>query len=49
VLVNTLLDCGFLKVVGRRERQLFNLWALATRTDLPDQQIKALAAEYFPA
>ena len=48
VLLATLEDAGFAKVVGTCRPQYFDLWALASLAPVNDEQLKAHASEYFP-
>jgi hypothetical protein len=48
VLLGTLQDAGFLKVLGRRRPKQFDLWALACMADIDDARLKELAWEFFP-
>ncbi len=48
-LAGTVKQCGFANVASmRRGYPFFDLFALATKTELPDPQLRALAAEHFP-
>ena len=48
VLVGTLQEMGFTKVLGRRRPQQFDLWAIACVADLDDAALKKMAREFFP-
>ena len=48
VLLGTLQDAGFSKVLGRRRPKQFDLWALACMADVDDVRLKDLAREFFP-
>ncbi len=39
---------GFASVVGKRWESGFELWVLATKTPIPEGELKRLAAEHFP-
>jgi hypothetical protein len=47
VLLATLQSAGFAKVVGYSRPQNFDLWALATKSDLSDEAIRNIAAHFF--
>ncbi len=48
VLMGTLQDSGFAKVVGLRRAQAFDLWALASVGDVEEGEIRRLASGFFP-
>lgn len=49
VLVGTLQAAGFPRVAAlRRPHPFYDLWALATRADLPEKEVRSLAAAHFP-
>ncbi len=48
VLLATFQSAGFSKVVGTCRPQFFDLWTLASVSNLADEQIRQLAGEYFP-
>lgn len=49
VMVGTLQGAGFAKVaVKRRPHPYYDLWALATMRDLPEDEVRALAVQHFP-
>ncbi|MDP3744229.1 MAG: methyltransferase domain-containing protein [Methylotenera sp.] len=48
VLIATLESAGFSKVVGNCRPECFDLWALASVSDLDDAIVIKLASEYFP-
>ena len=47
VLLATLEQAGFAKVVGSRRPQLFDLWALATMSVIDDDALRTKAAHFF--
>jgi ubiquinone/menaquinone biosynthesis C-methylase UbiE len=47
VLLATLEQAGFAKVVGFRRPQLFDLWALASVTGIDDDALRTKAAKFF--
>ncbi|MDQ0521793.1 class I SAM-dependent methyltransferase [Methylobacterium gregans] len=47
-LVAALAEAGFAKVFARRRPMNFDLWALATVRELPDEEITKLAAVMLP-
>lgn len=47
VLLATLESAGFAKVVGLRHPQAFELWALASKSEIEDELLRAQAAKYF--
>jgi hypothetical protein len=47
VLLATLQNAGFTKVVGNRRPQAFDLWGLATVSEIEDELIRIKAAQYF--
>lgn len=50
VMVGTLQGAGFAKVAAkRRPHPYYDLWALATMSNMPEAEIRALAALHFPA
>lgn len=48
VLVATLQAAGFKTVASICRPAHFDLWALASKSDRDDAQLRALAAEHFP-
>lgn len=49
VLTHTLHLAGFPKVAAkRRGHDKYDIWALASKSDLSDQEMKVLAQEHFP-
>lgn len=48
VLLATLESAGFSKVVGNCRPEYFDLWALASVSDIDDAILIKLASEYFP-
>lgn len=48
VLMGTLQDSGFGKVVGHRRPQAFDLWALASVCEVEDGEIRRSAGGFFP-
>lgn len=49
VLVGTLRAAGFPVVIDRRRPQYFDLWALASKSSRPEEELRALAIAHFPA
>lgn len=49
VLMQTLYGCGFKTVAAARREAYFDLWALATKSPMPDDALWALAREHFPS
>ncbi|HEY8572619.1 class I SAM-dependent methyltransferase [Phenylobacterium sp.] len=47
-LVNALTAAGFLKVAAKRRRPFLDLWAVASKADLPEAELQALARAHFP-
>lgn len=48
-LVETLRTTGFRSVAGQQRDSAFALWVLATKSPMPEQELKCLAAEHFPS
>ena len=48
VLSATLIASGFKSTAVMARANHFDLWALATKTELPEDELRQLAAEYFP-
>jgi len=49
VLGGTLHSAGFAKVaINRRAHPSYDLWAIATKAEMDDVELRALAAEHFP-
>ena len=48
VLTGTLLAAGFKGAAAMARPNCFDLWALATKTELPEDELRQLAAEHFP-
>ena len=48
VLTGTLLGAGFKGAAVMARPSCFDLWALATKTELPEDELRQLAAEHFP-
>jgi len=49
VLVATLQAAGFKTVASMRRAKHFDLWALATKSERSESQLRELAVEHFPA
>jgi predicted SAM-dependent methyltransferase len=49
VLVATLQATGFKAVASRTRAQHFDLWALASKSELSEDHLRQLAADHFPA
>ncbi|MGZ4957167.1 MAG: class I SAM-dependent methyltransferase [Methylobacter sp.] len=47
-LVETVRDAGFRSVAGRRRDTSFDLWVVAAKQHLPEQEIQALMDIYLP-
>jgi predicted SAM-dependent methyltransferase len=47
VLLATLQNAGFAKVVGNRRSHAFDLWGLATMSEIEDDLLRTKAAKYF--
>ena len=48
VLMGTLQAAGFQGVVGRQRPQVFDLWALATKSAMDEAALRKMAAEHLP-
>jgi predicted O-linked N-acetylglucosamine transferase (SPINDLY family)/predicted SAM-dependent methyltransferase len=48
VLIGTLKANGFLSVVGKRRPQAFDLWVVATKGSMEDDELRALAERVLP-
>jgi SAM-dependent methyltransferase len=48
VLMGTLQAAGFKGVVGRQRPQVFDLWALATKSAMDEVALRKMAAEHLP-
>lgn len=48
VLVDTLRSTGFGGVASRTWPQRWDIWAVASRDPLPEEELRRLAAEHFP-
>lgn len=48
VLVGTLRASGFKSVASMARQKSFDLWAIATKAELSDEVLRALALEHFP-
>lgn len=48
VLCGTLVDCGFKAVASCRRPSAFDLWGVASKSPLPEAEIRSLAAGHFP-
>jgi SAM-dependent methyltransferase len=48
VLMGTLQAAGFQGVVGRQRPQVFDLWALATKSAMDEAALRSMAAEHLP-
>lgn len=48
VLRNTLLSGGFASVASRRRPAAFDLWAVAVKSAMPEEKLRALAMEHMP-
>lgn len=48
VLMATLQAAGFAKAVTLARAHAFDLWALASKADMQDDEIRALARQHFP-
>jgi predicted SAM-dependent methyltransferase len=48
VLGNTLLSCGFKSIANRRRVAHFDLWALATKSLMPETELLQLAGGHLP-
>jgi hypothetical protein len=50
VLIGTFQAAGFVGVAAaRRPHPFYDLWAVASVRALPDDQLRALAAQHFPS
>jgi len=49
VLGGTLLGCGFKSVFAHRRPAVFDLWAVAAKSAIPDAELRQLASEHIPA
>ena len=49
VLIATLQAHGFKTVAGRQREAAFDLWVVASKQEMTEEDIKQLAAEHFPA
>lgn len=49
VLIATLQSVGFASIASMARPEVFDLWAIATKNDVPDEALRALAAAHFPA
>jgi SAM-dependent methyltransferase len=47
-LTNLLMSCGFASVVSRRRPLAFDLWAVAAKSAMPEDTLRALAIQHFP-
>ena len=47
-LTKLLVQSGFQTIIGRRRPKFFDLWAVAAKAELSDEDAKALAARYLP-
>jgi len=48
VLRNTLLSGGFASVASRRRPAAFDLWAVAVKSAMPEEKLRALAMQHMP-
>ena len=48
VLAGTLQSCGFKSVASMARSKQFDLWALATKTERSEDEMRALAQAHFP-
>ena len=48
VLIATLQAAGFVGIASMARPEVFDLWVVATKSDVPDATLRALAAEHFP-
>jgi SAM-dependent methyltransferase len=48
VLLTTLKAAGFAAVAGRQRASFFDLWAVAAKNPLPDEELRKLAGQHFP-
>ena len=48
VLVGTLQAAGFQSVAGRQRPQVFDLWALATKSTVDEAVLRSMATEHLP-
>lgn len=48
VLVGTLQTAGFRRVASMARPQQFDLWAVASKSDRTEEELRALAAAHFP-
>jgi|GEM_PF-6791982 len=49
VLLATLQSNGFAAVAGKRRINAFDLWAVASKSALGDEEVRQLAATYLPS
>ena len=48
VLQGTLIDCGFKSVIAARRLANFDLWAIASKLPMSEDQLRSLGALHFP-
>lgn len=48
VLIATLQSVGFAGIASMARPEVFDLWAIATKNDVQDEALRALAAAHFP-
>lgn len=49
VLMGTVVSNGFLSVGGKRRPAAFDLWVVATKMKIPEEQLRVLAEQVLPA
>lgn len=47
-LQQSLFDAGFMKVIGGRRPEAYDLWLVACKSDMDDAQLQAIAAPFLP-
>jgi hypothetical protein len=48
VLIDTLQACGFSRTAGLARPEAFDLWVVASKAALSDDEIRALAVKHLP-